>query len=209
LGPDGRRGCREGVRRTTGGQPRRARHAGPGIISEATRLRTYSAELKDSLVAKMLPPNNVRVPQLVRETGIPRDTLYGWRRQAVGRGGCGGNPGVPRGELEQRGEVRGGGGDRPPQRAGAGRILPAQGAVCGADRRLARDLPPGQRRPADQGRTGPAARRTRAGPIPDPGAAAQRPRPGRGCSLAGTPKKLRALWEEPADVPFPRSGGSR
>jgi transposase-like protein len=48
-------------------------------------LRTYSAELKDSIVARMLPPHNVGVPQLVRETGIPRDTLYGWRRQAVGQ----------------------------------------------------------------------------------------------------------------------------
>jgi transposase len=27
----------------------------------------------------MLPPNNVPVPQLVRETGIPKDTLYTWR----------------------------------------------------------------------------------------------------------------------------------
>jgi hypothetical protein len=27
----------------------------------------------------MLPPNNVSVPQLVRETGIPKDTLYNWR----------------------------------------------------------------------------------------------------------------------------------
>jgi transposase len=58
-------------------------------------LRTYSAELKDSLVAKMLPPNNVRVPQLVRETGIPRDTLYGWRRQAVGRGAVAATPASP------------------------------------------------------------------------------------------------------------------
>lgn len=36
-------------------------------------------------MARMLPPHNVGVPQLVRETGIPRDTLYGWRRQAVGQ----------------------------------------------------------------------------------------------------------------------------
>ena len=27
----------------------------------------------------MLPPNDVPVPQLVRETGIPKDTLYTWR----------------------------------------------------------------------------------------------------------------------------------
>ena len=46
-------------------------------------MTTYAAEFKEHLVAKMLPPNHVSVPQLVRETGIPRP-LYGWRRQAVG-----------------------------------------------------------------------------------------------------------------------------
>jgi len=39
----------------------------------------YSKEFKASIIAKMLPPNNVTVPQLVRETGIPKDTLYTWR----------------------------------------------------------------------------------------------------------------------------------
>jgi transposase len=39
----------------------------------------YSGEFKASLIAKMLPPNNVGVPQLSRETGIPKDTLYCWR----------------------------------------------------------------------------------------------------------------------------------
>jgi len=60
-------------------------------------LRTYSAELKGSLVAKMLPPHNVGVPQLVRETGIPRDTLYGWRRQATGQGAAAATPATPAG----------------------------------------------------------------------------------------------------------------
>ena len=41
-----------------------------------------SEELKASLVARMLPPNNVSVSALVRETGIPKDTLYTWRRHA-------------------------------------------------------------------------------------------------------------------------------
>jgi len=47
----------------------------------------YSEEFKSSIIAKMLPPNNVPVPQLVRETGIPKDTLYTWRskhRKALG-----------------------------------------------------------------------------------------------------------------------------
>lgn len=39
----------------------------------------YSEEFKMSIIAKMLPPNNVPVPQLVRETRIPKDTLYTWR----------------------------------------------------------------------------------------------------------------------------------
>ena len=48
-------------------------------------MKTYSSEFKDSIVAKMLPPNIVGVPQLAAETGAPRDTLYGWRRQARGQ----------------------------------------------------------------------------------------------------------------------------
>jgi hypothetical protein len=43
-------------------------------------MTTYSNELKDSIMAKMLPPSNAGVAQLAAETGIPRDTLYGWRR---------------------------------------------------------------------------------------------------------------------------------
>ncbi len=39
----------------------------------------YSEEFKASIIAKMLPPNNVSVPELARETGIPKDTLYCWR----------------------------------------------------------------------------------------------------------------------------------
>ena len=49
-------------------------------------MKNYSTELKEKILAKMLPPNNASVPLLARETGIPRDTLYGWRRQALGRG---------------------------------------------------------------------------------------------------------------------------
>jgi transposase-like protein len=43
---------------------------------------TYSPEFKASLIARMLPPNNVPVPELVRETNIPKDTLYAWRAKA-------------------------------------------------------------------------------------------------------------------------------
>jgi transposase-like protein len=74
---------------------------------EATNLKSYSAELKDSIVAKMLPPHNVGVAQLVRETGIPRDTLYGWRSRALARGAA-----AVAGTAGRRGAV--------------GRVLPGQ-----------------------------------------------------------------------------------
>jgi hypothetical protein len=44
-------------------------------------LTTYSAESKDNIVVKLLPPGNLSVAQLVKETDIPRDALCGWRRQ--------------------------------------------------------------------------------------------------------------------------------
>ena len=37
-------------------------------------MKQYSEELKAGLVEKMLPPQNVPVGQLARETGIPKDT---------------------------------------------------------------------------------------------------------------------------------------
>ena len=46
-------------------------------------MRPYSAEFKASLIAKMLPPHNRPVPDLARETQIPRDTGYSWRTQAL------------------------------------------------------------------------------------------------------------------------------
>lgn len=51
-------------------------------------MKTYSREFKDSILTKLLPPNNVGVPQLAAQTGILRDTLYGWRREALGQA-CG------------------------------------------------------------------------------------------------------------------------
>ncbi len=45
-------------------------------------MTVYPKEQKAALIAKMLAPHNVSVPQLAKETGIPHDTLYCWRRQA-------------------------------------------------------------------------------------------------------------------------------
>ena len=42
----------------------------------------YPEDQKARLIERMLPPQAVPVPQLSQETGIPQDTLYGWRRQA-------------------------------------------------------------------------------------------------------------------------------
>lgn len=39
----------------------------------------YSKEFKESIIARMFPPENASVPELARETGIPKDTLYTWR----------------------------------------------------------------------------------------------------------------------------------
>jgi hypothetical protein len=42
-------------------------------------MTSYSKNTKNSLIAKMLPPNNVNVLDLSRNTGIPESTLYTWR----------------------------------------------------------------------------------------------------------------------------------
>ena len=46
----------------------------------------------------MLPPSNANVPKLSRETGIPRDTLYGWRREALRAQGLTRTPAAGNGE---------------------------------------------------------------------------------------------------------------
>ena len=45
-------------------------------------MNNYPKELKESIIARMLPPNNISIPELVRETSIPKDTLYTWRSNA-------------------------------------------------------------------------------------------------------------------------------
>ncbi len=47
-------------------------------------MNLYPEELKASIIAKMLPPNNISVPEIARDTGIPKDTLYTWRRKVQG-----------------------------------------------------------------------------------------------------------------------------
>lgn len=56
----------------------------------------YSKEFKENIIARMFPPENASVPELARETGIPKDTLYTWRlkyRNAQGSVGDSGSSG--------------------------------------------------------------------------------------------------------------------
>jgi transposase-like protein len=41
--------------------------------------KKYAAELKESIIARLLPPRNESVTNISRETGISVDTLYTWR----------------------------------------------------------------------------------------------------------------------------------
>ena len=56
----------------------------------------YSKEMKAAIIQKMMPPNNMPVAQIKKETGITDVTLYTWRKQAKAQGvpvpGDGKNP---------------------------------------------------------------------------------------------------------------------
>ena len=63
-------------------------------------MRHYSEEFKSSIIAKMLSPNNIPVPDLARDTGIPKDTLYSWRiKQQRSTGNTTAKQQAPSGEL--------------------------------------------------------------------------------------------------------------
>ena len=49
-------------------------------------MKTYPDELKSSIIKKLLPPINAYIPELSKETGIPKDTLYAWRIKYRGQG---------------------------------------------------------------------------------------------------------------------------
>ncbi len=62
-------------------------------------MRQYSEEFKSSIIAKMLRPNSIPVPDLAQETGIPKDTLYTWRiKHQRSNGNAAAKP-VPAGNL--------------------------------------------------------------------------------------------------------------
>ena len=49
-------------------------------------VKAYSAERKEALLRRMMPPENKAVSELARETGITEQTLYTWRRQLKSQG---------------------------------------------------------------------------------------------------------------------------
>lgn len=59
-------------------------------------VKAYSAERKEAILRRMMPPENRPVSALAKETGITEQTLYTWRRQLKNQGmpvpGDGKNP---------------------------------------------------------------------------------------------------------------------
>ena len=49
-------------------------------------MRRYPEEFKESMIQKMMPPNAISVPQLVKETGVSDVTLYKWRKEYNDKG---------------------------------------------------------------------------------------------------------------------------
>ena len=44
-------------------------------------MASYSADFKEQMVRKMMPPNSQSVAQISRDTGVPSATLYTWKKQ--------------------------------------------------------------------------------------------------------------------------------
>ena len=42
----------------------------------------YSQELKDSILRKILPPNNESITKIAKEEGIPEQTIRNWQKQS-------------------------------------------------------------------------------------------------------------------------------
>ena len=45
--------------------------------------KTYAKEQKEAMVAKLLPPNNMSITELSKQSGIPMTTLNGWKIRAL------------------------------------------------------------------------------------------------------------------------------
>jgi len=53
---------------------------------EGMNIMAYSKELRDAMVAKMLPPNNQSISRISKQEGIPEATLRKWRDGARANG---------------------------------------------------------------------------------------------------------------------------
>jgi transposase-like protein len=51
-------------------------------------MKRYSAERRESVIQKMMPPHNIPIPRLAEETGISDVALYTCRKQARVEGGA-------------------------------------------------------------------------------------------------------------------------
>ena len=49
-------------------------------------MKRYSAERKEAILRRMMPPENKLVSELARENGISEQTLYTWRRNLKSQG---------------------------------------------------------------------------------------------------------------------------
>jgi transposase-like protein len=45
--------------------------------------KTYPKEQKEAMVAKLLPPNNMSITDLSKQSGIPMTTLSGWKTRTL------------------------------------------------------------------------------------------------------------------------------
>jgi transposase len=48
--------------------------------------KRYTKEMKESIVKRMMPPNNEAISRISEETGITETTLYKWRKEARAAG---------------------------------------------------------------------------------------------------------------------------
>jgi transposase-like protein len=172
-------------------------------------LKSYSDEFKDSIVVKRLPPLSVSVAQLAKETGIPRDTLYGWRARAGAQGPLLATPAAPSGtlssaekfgvvvetailnelELGEYGRRKG--------------LFAEQIAAWRATCRRAKDPLPSTAERAER-----RAERERITALTQE-LQRQDHALAEAAALLLLQKKVRAIWEEPADARCPTPGASR
>lgn len=53
------------------------------MLKDNKRNKTYSKELIEIMVSKLMSPDNVSISELSAQSGIPKSTLYGWKRRAL------------------------------------------------------------------------------------------------------------------------------